>query len=223
MQDVLTSTKDQAEYRHTNGEISKVRIEAVCLGMRKVRIANLPPEVHERTLRMALGTLGEIRDIQGETWPSAYRYPVANGIRIAMLNLVQHIPSHITVAGYRTLMSYEGQPTTYYGCNEIGHLYQVCPQRRRARAEDMRATRTSCADVAAKGTVQIQAKKEVTGVGKDAAKTVNTESGITEEPNTSPQRWEQAPTRDETDLMIEAMQVTEPYVDGQDNGDNRVH
>jgi hypothetical protein len=46
VQDVLTSTKGQAEYRHKNGEISKVRIEAVGLGMRKVRIANLPPEFH---------------------------------------------------------------------------------------------------------------------------------------------------------------------------------
>jgi hypothetical protein len=41
MQEVLTSTKGQAEYRHTNGEISKVRTEAVDLGMRKLKIANL--------------------------------------------------------------------------------------------------------------------------------------------------------------------------------------
>jgi hypothetical protein len=34
MQELLTSNKGQAEYRHTNGEISKVRIEAVGLGMR---------------------------------------------------------------------------------------------------------------------------------------------------------------------------------------------
>jgi hypothetical protein len=46
MQDVLTLTKGQAEYRHTNGEISKVRIEAVGLGMKKVRRASLPPEIH---------------------------------------------------------------------------------------------------------------------------------------------------------------------------------
>jgi hypothetical protein len=55
-------------------------------------------------------------------------------------------------------------------------------------------------------------------VGKDAAETVNTK-----EPNTAPQRWEQPPTRDETDPMIEAMPVTQTYVDGQDNVHNRVH
>jgi hypothetical protein len=64
---------------------------------------------------MVLGKFGEVRDIQSETWSNAYRYPVANGIRIAMLNLVQHIPSSINVAGFRALISYEGQPTTCYG------------------------------------------------------------------------------------------------------------
>jgi hypothetical protein len=194
MQDVLTSNKGHAEYRHTKGEITKVRIEAVGWAMRKVRIANLAPEVHVKTLRMAVGNLGGIRDIQGETWPSSYRYPVANGIRIAMLNLMQPIPSHITVAGYKTLISYEGQPNICYGCNEIGHLYQVCPHRRRARAEDIRANRTSWADMAGKGTVQTQANPEVIGVGKDTAETVNTVTGITEEPNTAHQRWEQTTT-----------------------------
>ena len=107
MQDLLTSTEGQAEYLHTNGKISKVIIEAVGLSTR-----NLPPVVPGRTLRTAVGKFGEIRDIQGETWSSAYRYPVANGIRIAMLNLVQHIPSHVIVSGHTTLLSYERQPTT---------------------------------------------------------------------------------------------------------------
>jgi intein/homing endonuclease len=64
MHDVLTSTKGQAEYRHKNTEISKVRTEAVGVGMRKARIANLPPEFYEITLRMALGKFREIRDIE---------------------------------------------------------------------------------------------------------------------------------------------------------------
>jgi hypothetical protein len=77
MQDNLKSTTGQAEYLHTNGEISKVRIEAVGLGMRKVRIANLPNEVLERTLRMALGKFGEIWGIPGlvptvALWPTAF-------------------------------------------------------------------------------------------------------------------------------------------------------
>jgi hypothetical protein len=73
MQELLTSKKGQAEYRHTNGIISNVRIEAVGLGLRKVRIANLPPEASNRNIRMALRQFGEIRDIQSDTWSNNYR------------------------------------------------------------------------------------------------------------------------------------------------------
>jgi hypothetical protein len=92
MQELLTSTTGHAEYRHTNGVISKVRNEAVGLGLRKVRIANLPPEVAERHMRMALRKYGYIRDIQSGTWSNNYRYPVANGIRIAPMNIANIFP-----------------------------------------------------------------------------------------------------------------------------------
>ena len=45
MQDILTSKNEQEEFRHTNGEISKMRIEAVGMGTRWVGIANLPTEM----------------------------------------------------------------------------------------------------------------------------------------------------------------------------------
>ena len=47
-QQILTSTNRHGEFRHTNGEISNVRIEAAGLSMRRVKIANLPPEVPDK-------------------------------------------------------------------------------------------------------------------------------------------------------------------------------
>ena len=78
MQAILTATQGQEDFRHENGEISKVRIEAVGLGMRRVRVASLPPEVEEKTSKMALGAFGEIHDIQPEIWSNAYRYRVCS-------------------------------------------------------------------------------------------------------------------------------------------------
>lgn len=68
MQAILTATRGQEVFRPDNGEISKVRIDAVGLGMRRVKVANVPPEVADRTLKMVLGAYGEIRDIQVITW-----------------------------------------------------------------------------------------------------------------------------------------------------------
>ena len=124
MYDILRTTNVQGEFRHANGEISKARIEEVGLGIRRVRMANIPPEISDRTIKMGLNRYGEVKEVKEENWSRAYRYPVANGIRIATIRLSQHIASHILIAGYRTLISYEGQPSTCYGCNEIGHVYQ---------------------------------------------------------------------------------------------------
>jgi hypothetical protein len=128
MQEILTATNGHGESHHTSGEISKVRIEAVGIEMRRVRIANLPPEVPNRLIRMGLGKYGKVKEVQEENWARVYRYSVANGIRIDVVIVAQHIPSHDVIAGYRTLISYEGQPKTCYGCNETGHLYQECPR-----------------------------------------------------------------------------------------------
>jgi len=58
IQNILRSTNGSAEYRHVNGEISTVRLEVAGMGMRRIRIANLPPEVTERSIRTALASYG---------------------------------------------------------------------------------------------------------------------------------------------------------------------
>jgi hypothetical protein len=104
------------------------------MGLRKIRIANLPPELPERTLRNIMSKYSDVKDITEEQWSQKYRYSVSNGIRIVKFQLKQHIPSHMLIAGQRVLITYEGQPITCYGCNETGHQYGECPHRRTARS-----------------------------------------------------------------------------------------
>ena len=98
-------SEGKVEYRHTNGEILVVRISTAGMWARRIWIANLPPEVSDGVLQAVLSRYGEERDIQVETWSRLYRYTVANDIRIAMITLAKYIPSHITVAGRRVLVS----------------------------------------------------------------------------------------------------------------------
>jgi hypothetical protein len=62
----------QVEYKHSNGLVSIVRIEMAGLGTIRVRIANLPPEIQEGTLREHIAPYGEIRTIQEEEWSNVY-------------------------------------------------------------------------------------------------------------------------------------------------------
>jgi hypothetical protein len=128
---LLRDTAGQAEYKHPTGELTIVHITLAGLGTKRVRVANLPPEVPNDTLRAALVPFGKIVDIQNERWAKTYRYAVDNGVRQATMDLTKHVPSHLTVAGPRILLAYEGQPATCYGCGVQGHMYQGCPARRK--------------------------------------------------------------------------------------------
>jgi len=78
------------------------------MGARRVGISNIPPEVSGGVLRTFLSRYRAVSDMQVETWSGLYRYPVANGIGLAMVTIATHIPSHITVHDHRVVVSYVG-------------------------------------------------------------------------------------------------------------------
>ena len=87
MQSKLQNIQGQQEYKYDNGEISIVKVELAGMGVRRVRLAGLPPEVKEPVLRDAMSKYGDVKDIQEEQWPNQYRYKVSNGVKIVELNL----------------------------------------------------------------------------------------------------------------------------------------
>jgi hypothetical protein len=58
VQAVLRETNGQAEYKHHNGVLSIVNIAMAGIGIKRVRIAKLPPEVKEHDIRTALTPCG---------------------------------------------------------------------------------------------------------------------------------------------------------------------
>jgi hypothetical protein len=92
---ITQETNGLKEYKHSNEEISQVRIEMAGLRTKRIRIANLPPEVPEGPIRIALAQYGDIKSIQQESWSKAYRYAVSNGskiVTVALKNIFLHTP-----------------------------------------------------------------------------------------------------------------------------------
>jgi hypothetical protein len=89
------------------GEVFQVTVALAGMGTKRVRIANLPPEIPNDVLRDALAPYGKVLEVHIQSWFKAYRYAVNNGIRQAKVVMTKHAPSHLTVAGYRVLLSYD--------------------------------------------------------------------------------------------------------------------
>jgi len=76
MMTVLKLVKGQLECHHENGELFLVKVEIAGLVVKRVRIANLPTEIPDRTIRDALTKYGEVKRITEEQWSRIYRYLV---------------------------------------------------------------------------------------------------------------------------------------------------
>jgi hypothetical protein len=76
LQRIIQETNGLKEHKHSNGEILHVRIEMTGLGIKRIRIANLPPEVPEEPIRTAFAQYGDIKSIQEESWSKAYHFLV---------------------------------------------------------------------------------------------------------------------------------------------------
>jgi hypothetical protein len=135
------------EYTYENGESSTVYLELAGMGIRRIRVANLPPEFTDRLIREKLAEYGEVKTITEESWAKAYRYQVANGIRIATTCLKKHVSSHLVIRRNRVLTTYDGQPPTYYGCNAGNHLYSECPNRRQTQQRPQTLYRPTWAEL----------------------------------------------------------------------------
>ena len=82
------------------------------MGTRRIRIAKIPPEVPDCVIRTTLTQYGEVKEITEEMWSHVYRYPMANGIRIAVVTLTHHIPSHMSLAGHTSRVNILQMATT---------------------------------------------------------------------------------------------------------------
>jgi len=108
MNAVLQETKGQLEFRHDNGEISQVLTEIAGMGTKKIRIANLSPDVKENEIRASMSKYGEVKSTRDEMWTSAYKYKVYNAICIVEMKFKLHLPSHISIAGNDAQISMTG-------------------------------------------------------------------------------------------------------------------
>ena len=68
MHRLVQDTAGTQEFKRDTDELSQVHISIAGVEIQKVRIANLPPVVPDRTIRDNLAKYGEVKDIKEELW-----------------------------------------------------------------------------------------------------------------------------------------------------------
>ena len=95
------------------------------MGMKKISLACLPPGVIDIAIKECMTKYVDVKYIRDELWSSAYRYKVYNGVRIVVIHLKQHMPSHLSIASNETIITYDRQAPTCFKCNETGHQQMI--------------------------------------------------------------------------------------------------
>jgi hypothetical protein len=107
------------EYKHPTGEITHIEVRQTGLDCRSVQVTGLPLEVPYSAIVAVMTRYGDIQSITGEMWTSEYRYKVSTGARYVNINLKTHIPSQLTISGYKSLVTYDGQKATCFTCYRL--------------------------------------------------------------------------------------------------------
>lgn len=129
MSTVLNKNNGGIRFTHDTGDISTVTVEMAGMGIKRIRMTALPPEITEPQIKNVLTQYGDIKQIHEETWSQNYRFQVKSGVRIVHMCLKKHIPSHLKISGHRALISYDGQPSTCFRCGDQDHQHSDCPKR----------------------------------------------------------------------------------------------
>lgn len=132
---ILEKTKNGLKFRHSDGNIGPVTVDHAGLGLRTIRIFELPFELPADEVVAALRPYGTVHSHVAEKWTQFTTYPVLNGVRQIRIDLGKHVPSYLYIGGCRAIVIYDGQPKTCSGCGKEGHIRSECLQRRIAQLQ----------------------------------------------------------------------------------------
>lgn len=129
---IVEKNGGQREFVYERGPPAKVFISSAGLGMKVVRVRNLPTEVEDSALSAVLSDFGKVCEITMEKYGSNSAFQgLYTGVRLVRMILQRHVPNYRKVDGVEVYVEYFGNRQTCSICSSFEHLRAGCPQRRR--------------------------------------------------------------------------------------------
>ena len=130
MTESLRKNADPRKFYYTNGEAVEVQMSIAGSNVRYVRVFDLPPEVSDERLSLALGEYGKVERLVREKYaPEHGLGHMHTGVRGAYMEIKKAIPPAIDVGSRRGHVFYDGLKDTCFLCHAVGHRKDSCPQR----------------------------------------------------------------------------------------------
>lgn len=111
-----------------------VRLEVASSLFRYVRIFNLPPEIDDKEIAMALEKFGVIRQHVREKYPADCGFVVFSGVRGVHMEISKELPANLFIGHCKARLYYEGLRNKCFYCKSEGHLKAECPKLAKLKA-----------------------------------------------------------------------------------------
>lgn len=130
MTESLKKNSERRVFQYTNGKNVEVQMTIAGSNMHYVRVFDLPPEVNDEKLSLALGEYGKVERLVREKFPADLGLGhVYTGVRGAYMDVKKEIPPAVFVGNRKGHVFYDGLKDTCFLCKAVGHRKDSCPLR----------------------------------------------------------------------------------------------
>lgn len=131
MQEALQRNKDGIKFLYTSGRSVELRMLMAGVDVHYVRIFDIPPEVDDKELLLALGKYGNIHRAVREKFPTGLGLDhLYTGVRGVYMEVNNDIPPALDVAKWKAKIYYDGLKEKCFHCQLEGHMRSACPTAR---------------------------------------------------------------------------------------------
>lgn len=160
--EVVSVNAGERKFKMDDGRVAAVTLSGGGLGVKWIKVRNLPTEMEPGKLREELSRYGKVFEVVYEKYGQRSVFEgLLTGARVVKIALKRHVPSYVTVCGINAYVKYWGQPDTCRACGAEGHFASnpECPNRSQ-RGGDSYASRAAGRPQPAEPVVNKQAASE---------------------------------------------------------------
>lgn len=132
----MKENMESMKFHYSNGNVVDVRMSVAGSNVVYVRVFDLPPEVSDNDISVALKSFGTVGTMVREKFPVGLGLDhLSTGIRGAYVEMEKDIPPALEIGIWKVRIFHDGLRGRCFLCNMEGHRKDSCPQRKTGKPQ----------------------------------------------------------------------------------------